>query len=222
MVKIKILVGIAVLESMFLVGAFAQSMTVESAKRTYQATLENALTKKKQAVERAEVDYSKTVEVAREQMKRTYETVIRQAAMRNDTKTVAAYVKELELLNSGASTVSVDKSIPEIEGVWVRSEPLSKSEYLFEFKKNGQAVQTQKFQGADETIRTQITNYRYQKKADRIVLNIDSEGDHQYRTSYEVVLPIEGGRILVIETLNYDGGHNKNERYYVKAEDSGL
>lgn len=201
--------------------ASAQSMSVESAKKTYQSTFESASTKRKQIVERADTEYAKTVETAKDQLRRTYESAIKAAAMRNDLETVAAFSKELQELNANGMPVP-DKSkldrrqvLDLLAGKWESESKANDPFVIFEITKNGKATKTEVY-GWDggETKRSEAYNVEVRSEGVVLLTPVDKTFPNSNST-YQFNLPVYQGRLEFVEISKWNNGVSEKKAYLV-------
>ena len=202
---------------LLLLTAASQAQTVTSAtaaRDLYLQRISAAEKVKNDGIARLTQDFAKNTRYAQGDLKRSFEAMIRTAAMRNQTEEVRSLTLQMESLINPNGAVSGSSPFrgqgtdyKELVGTWTTL-PSSGTAYTFEFKANKNVLYTYEYKSSTGGSKSSY-EYRATQKADSIVLSRSSDSN----TRFEIKLPFDPSRMEI--TRHYESSNSNSSYTYI-------
>lgn len=163
-------------------------------------------------------DYNNNTRFAQEELKRSFEAMIRTAAMRNQTEEVRTLTLQMEsiinpqgvVLDGSSSFQAQGTDYKNLVGTWVTL-PNSGYNYTFEFKGNKNVLYTYEYKTTSGSSKYSY-EYRATQKADKIILSRSSDSN----SWFEIALPFDTTKMSIIRRYESANSNTTNTYTLVK------
>jgi hypothetical protein len=216
--------------ALILTGNLLQAQILSSADRAkerYQQRIAAAEKIKTDGIAKLTLSYDAEVKIAQDEVKRTFEPLIRAAAMRNQTEEVRTLTLQMEsivnpdgvVLQDQDSTSPTGNDFKQLIGKWETSD--SHSGYLrsFEFKSPRTVLYTYTYSTSGGGKGSQTVEWKATTKPDKIILERKDSRNYtsSYKEWYEIKIPFETD-FLEITRFNESDGRNSNESFRLQRK----
>ena len=226
--------GAAILLLAFASAADAQmASTADRASERYQQRLAAAEKIKTDGVAKLTASYDAEVKLAKDEVKRAFDPLIKAAAMRNQTEEVRILTLKMEsIVNPDGVVLSPDdsaeptgKDYKQLLGKWETvNDPNmgTSSSRVFEFKSSKTVALTSSYATSGNGNYTNTEEWKATTKPDKIVIERKDAGnvhytDRSYKTWYEIKLPFDVNSLEVTNYTERTGG-SSNTTYRLQRK----
>lgn len=199
----------------------------DRAKERYQQRIAVAEKIKTDGIAKLTLSYDAEVKLAQDGVKRTFEPLMRAAAMRNQTEEVRTLTLQMEsivnpdgvVLQGQDSTSSTGNDYKQLIGKWETSN--SRGEYLrsFEFKSSRTVLYTVTYSTSGGGKGSQTEEWKAITKPDKIILERKDSKNHSssYKEWYEIKIPFKTDSVEITRFSESDG-RNSNESFRLQRK----
>ncbi len=207
--------------------------TADRASERYQQRLAAAEKIKTDGVAKLTASYDAEVKLARDEVKRAFDPLIKAAAMRNQTEEVRTLTLKMEsIINPDGVVLSPDNSAEptgndyrQLVGKWETvNDPNmgSSSSRIFEFKSSKTVALTSSYATTGGGNYTNTEEYKATTKPDKIVIERKADSsvryaDRSYKTWYEIKIPFDVNALEITHYTERTGG-SSNTTYRLQRK----
>jgi len=187
----------------------------DRAKERYQQRVATAEKIKTDGIAKLELVYNAEVKLAQDEVKRSFEPLIRAAALRNQTEEVRTLTLQMESIVNPDGVIMPDQvsetpngtDYKQLIGTWETSDSMNGYSRSFEFKSSRTVFYTYTYSSTGGEKGSQTEEWRATTKPDKIVIERKDSRSHSYsfKEWYEIKIPFETDSVEITRFSESDG-----------------